>query len=116
MKQVISIILLICWTLSSLNANTETPLVLDHGSHLQNIIKHNSESESPDHYQSFSEIDIEDERNRLVLLLFVSILPEINVSKFSNLGYYSEHCHAFHVSVLISLHLPLYIKDRQLLI
>jgi hypothetical protein len=116
MKLVISILLLFSWTLSSLSAKTEAPLVLDHSSHIQSIFKQNSESESPEHYQSFSEIDIEVERDRLVLFLFVSILPELKDTKFSNLAYYSEHFHAFNLPALISLHLPLYIKDRQFLI
>ena len=78
MKQIISILLLACWTLSSLTAQVESYLVSDHTSHVQSIVKQNSESESPDHYQSFSEIDLKDEKSRLLLLTLTFILPELN--------------------------------------
>jgi len=117
MKQVISILILFSWTLSSLSAKTESLLVLDYTTHVQSIVKQNSKSESPDHYQSFSEIDLKDEKSRLLLLTLVFILPELNdLYWYSNLTYYSAHCHEFHASEVIPIHSPQYITNRQILI
>lgn len=117
MKIIFSILLLFCWTFTSLSAKIHSPLVFDQTAHIQSILKQNSESELPEHYQSFSEIDLKDEKNRFLLFTISSLLPELNDSfSFSKLIYYSLHFYSLHVTVVFILHLPLYMVVRHLLI
>lgn len=114
MRQIFAIIILICWVLSTFTTNAEPVFVLDHASHIQTIHKKNSESEAPNHYQSFSEIDLKEDRSKLFMTL---LLNDINdLFWFSNVIYYSEHSYNLIDSVILPLHCPLFIADRQILI
>lgn len=117
MRQIFSILILVSWILSTLSTHAEPTLVLDHSSHIQTIHKKNSESETPDHYQSFSEIDLKDERSKLLFFNLILFLTDINdLYLLSIITSYSQHSYDLNEFVIFPPHCPLYIADRQILI
>lgn len=116
MKLIFSI-LLISWTFSSLSAKIHSPLVFDQTAHIQSVLNQNSKSELPEHYQSFSEIDLKEEKSRFILLMFGSVVPELNdFISFLNFIFSSFHSYAFYLTYVFTPHLPLYISVRHILI
>ncbi|MCX7743958.1 MAG: hypothetical protein N2167_05265 [Flavobacteriales bacterium] len=117
MKRIFSILILCCWTLSSLYSTTDLKVIAGENSFIQPEIHKNSDGKLPIHYQLYSEIEFESEFQKSNgLIPSFSAAEHLKISHIDYRIFQPYTLSYFNFLFSYPLHVPVFLKNRIILI